>query len=364
MSFLAHGRAFAGVHRPVETRHPIQKAQNRRGISTGFAPRHPRFHRIYNLSIVSVVIVAFLPLMALIAVALLLTQGRGIVYSGERIGQNGVPFNILKFRTLDTAKAAKLTADRVLPAGSNLETPLGRYLRASRLDELPQLFNVLRGDMNLVGPRPVREAIATIERARVANYDRRFAVKPGLVGHSQAYMTHGTTKAIRSRYNNMLIDAPVRYHAELGLFVKVGLSVLKRALQETLIRVRGITPDRRAAKRAEDMHLRLVDGVSGISQQIMALNAETIVLKRPCALPFDHRLHLRIDLGKGRSRIVRLTLTPLDEIGARFAYSCKTDAGRYTLERYVLDLAVVGPARPAKPLELPAVTAPAAPATA
>lgn len=109
---------------------------------------------MYNASVVSVVILALLPLMAVIAIALFLTQGPRILYSGARIGKDQVPFNILKFRTLDDKKAAALTANQVLPAGSNIETPLGRFLRASRLDELPQLFNVLRGDMNLVGPAP------------------------------------------------------------------------------------------------------------------------------------------------------------------------------------------------------------------
>ncbi|NVO21735.1 sugar transferase [Donghicola mangrovi] len=349
MSFLAHGRAFSEASGPVKAIPKSVSAPMRRGISTGFAPRHPRLHRCYNAAVVSVVIVAFLPLMALISVALLLTQGPRIIYSGERIGKDRVPFNILKFRTLDDKKAAALTANQVLPAGSNIETPLGRFLRASRLDELPQLFNVLRGDMNLVGPRPVREAIAVIERARVPDYDRKFAVKPGLVGHSQAYMTHGTTKRIRSRYNNMLIDAPVNYGAELGLFAKVGFSVLRRAAQETLKRLRGIGPDQMAATRASQMGLRLLDVRTGISQTIAALDAETIVLNRPIALPFTHDLKVRIQLGNGRFRQARITLTPLDEIGARFAYDCKTDGGRYTIERYVLDLAVVGPARPTLP---------------
>ncbi len=355
MSFLAHGRTFGAASGPVKAVRVPQSSGLRRGVSTGFAPRNQRLHRIYNASVVSVVIVALLPLMAVIAAALLMTQGPRIIYSGSRIGKDQVPFNILKFRTLDDKKAAALTANQVLPAGSNIETPLGRFLRASRLDELPQLFNVLRGDMNLVGPRPVREAIAQIERQRVPNYDHKFAVKPGLVGHSQAYMTHGTTKRIRARYNNMLIDAPVNYGAEIGLFGKVGFSVLRRAVQEGLKRLRGQKADKLAALRAKDMCLRLQDRRTGISQMVAALDGDTIVLERPIALPFTHDLQVRIQLGNGRSRMARVTLTPLDEIGARFAYDCKSDAGRYTIERYVLDLAVVGPARPAvRPTDAPA----------
>lgn len=355
MSFLAHGRTFGAASGPVKAVRVPESSRLRRGISTGFAPRNPRLHRIYNASVVSVVILALMPLMAVIALALLVTQGPRIIYSGPRIGKDQVPFNILKFRTLDDKKAAALTANQVLPAGSNIETPLGRFLRASRLDELPQLFNVLRGDMNLVGPRPVRDAIAQIERQRVPNYDHKFAVKPGLVGHSQAYMTHGTTKRIRARYNNMLIDAPVNYGAEIGLFGKVGFNVLRRAVQEGLKRLRGQKPDQLATLRANQMGLRLQDRRTGISQMIAALDGETVVLERPIALPFHHDLQVRIQLGNGRSRMARITLTPLDELGARFAYDCKTDAGRYTIERYVLDLAVVGPARPmTRPADAPA----------
>ncbi len=348
MSFLAHGRAFGTASGPVMAVPLSEHAPMRRGITTGFAPRNPRIHRIYNAAVVSVVILVFLPLMALIAVALLVTQGPRIIYSGERIGKDQKPFNILKFRTLDDKKAAELTANQVLPTGSNIETPLGRFLRASRLDELPQLFNVLRGDMNLVGPRPVREAIAQIERQRVPDYDRKFAVKPGLVGHSQAYMTHGTTKRIRSRYNNMLIDAPVNYRAEVALFGKVGFNVLRRAIQETRKRLTGKRSDQLATERASRMSLRLLDRRTGIAQSVAALDGQTIVLSRPIALPFIHDLQVRITLGNGRIRNARVTLTPLDEIGARFAYECKTDAGQYTIERYALDLAVVGPACPPK----------------
>lgn len=160
-------------------------------------------------------------------------------------------------------------------------------------------------------------------------------------------MTHGTTKRIRARYNNMLIDAPVNYGAEIALFGKVGFNVLRRAAQEALKRLRGQKADQLATLRAKEMGLRLQDRRTGISQMVAALDGDTIVLERPIALPFDHDLQVRIQLGNGRSRVARISMTPLDEIGARFAYDCKTDAGRYTIERYVLDLAVVGPTRPA-----------------
>ncbi|MEC9199353.1 MAG: sugar transferase [Pseudomonadota bacterium] len=346
MSFHPQARTFRAVSGPVENPSSQRAMGSRNGVKTGFAPRHAGVHRLYNAVIAAALISVSLPLFVTISVALLLTQGPGIIYRGERIGLNGKSFNILKFRTLDNRKAAELTSDKVLPADSNIETPLGRYLRASRLDEMPQLFNVLMGHMNMVGPRPVRKAIADIERLRVPNYDHKFRVKPGLVGHSQAYMTHGTSKRIRARYNNMLVTAPVNYRYEMALFAKVGLNVLLRAAEESYKRLTQKGADQIAKDRARRMQLALVDQGSDKTQLVTALSANTLVLRRPLFLARNDRYWVEITLAGGRVRRAAVALTPLDGTGTRFAYSCRSDAARYMIERYVLDLAVVGPSRP------------------
>ena len=133
------------------------------------------------------------PLLALIALAILADSGRPVLFRQRRIGEAGKPFDVLKFRTMVT------DAERRLPELIDLSaldepafkipddprvTRIGRRLRRSSLDELPQLFNVLRGDMSLVGPRPEEEAV-------VALYDERqrgrLAVKPGMTGPMQVY---------------------------------------------------------------------------------------------------------------------------------------------------------------------------------
>lgn len=187
---------------------------------SGYVPRSPALYRAWNLALVVPLILLSLPLLAFIAAALGVTQGpRNIFHCGERIGRKGRPFRIIKFKTLRD-EAAQLTRDRVLPPDARVETPLGKHLRETRLDELPQLFNVLKGDMNLLGPRPVRPAIAAACRRYIRNYDARFKVKPGLVGYTQALMPHGADKAIRARINAMLCRRHVRLGQEV-LFLAI-----------------------------------------------------------------------------------------------------------------------------------------------
>ena len=196
--------------------------------SFGFKPTSETLHRSYNMTIALVFLVLLAPLMVLISIALVLTQGFRIFYFGPRVGKDRQEFNIIKFRTLDGDRAANLTSATVLPDGTGIETPLGKYLRTTRLDELPQLVNVLIGDMNMCGPRPVRPEMAALYRERMSRFDDRFAVRPGLVGHSQAFMSHGTSETIRERYNVRLCRAPVSYVREMVLLLTVGSCVILR----------------------------------------------------------------------------------------------------------------------------------------
>jgi lipopolysaccharide/colanic/teichoic acid biosynthesis glycosyltransferase len=200
---------------------------------SGYRPRHPGFYRLWNLLVSSFLLLLAAPLIAVIAVALACTQGpRNIFYCGPRLGQGSREFGIIKFMTL-RREAAGLTKDRVLPENAALETPLGKYLRDTRLDELPQLINVVRGDMNMLGPRPVRASIAASCRASVPAYDTRFEVKPGLIGYTQALMPHGAEKAIRARVNSMLCHRPVNLAHEMSFISVTGLCVMLKTVALT-----------------------------------------------------------------------------------------------------------------------------------
>lgn len=129
--------------------------------------------------IASVAMVALAPLMALIGAAVKVSSPGPVIYSQVRVGQGGRPFHIYKFRTM--VDGADRLAANVSPDGDPRVTRIGRVLRACYLDELPQLVNIIRGEMRLVGPRPeTPEYVALYD----ATERRVLEVKPGLVGPS------------------------------------------------------------------------------------------------------------------------------------------------------------------------------------
>jgi len=129
--------------------------------------------RLFDVAASLVALVVLSPLLAFIALAVKVTSSGPVFHRGERIGRGGVPFRILKFRTMRVdASGPGITRE-----GDDRVTPLGRILRRSKLDELPQLVNVLRGEMSIVGPRP--EAPEYV--ALYTDAERRvLTVRPGL----------------------------------------------------------------------------------------------------------------------------------------------------------------------------------------
>jgi lipopolysaccharide/colanic/teichoic acid biosynthesis glycosyltransferase len=158
-----------------------------------------RARRAVNVAVAAVGLLLVTPVMALIALAIRLTSPGPIFYRQTRIGLDrrhglggnyrrrvdlgGKPFTILKFRTMRTDRGG---APEVWASADDPRvTPLGRVLRKYRLDELPQLLNVLRGEMNVVGPRPEQPTIFASLRAQVPGYSLRQRVRPGITGWAQ-----------------------------------------------------------------------------------------------------------------------------------------------------------------------------------
>lgn len=170
----------------------------------------------------------------LILFAMLLTKladGGPVLWLGERLGKDRKPFVMYKIRSLAIGAEAKSGGRLVTPdmaAKLNLEHRYGRFLRDSRLDELPQFLNVLKGDMRLFGPRPIRRKVYEQECRDIPGYDRRFTVKPGLFGYSQVLTPHSSDKRIRKKLDNHFIAAEPSLSRRLVFLSSVLLVLLSR----------------------------------------------------------------------------------------------------------------------------------------
>jgi exopolysaccharide biosynthesis polyprenyl glycosylphosphotransferase len=155
-----------------------------------FRETSPIAKRLFDLVIGSVLAVGGLILTPLIAVAVLVDGGSPVFYRQRRVGRGGREFHLMKFRSM-TSDAEKDGAARWSPAGDSRVTRVGRFLRRTRLDELPNVLAILRGDMSVVGPRPERpEFIDQLER-EVPLYRARLVVRPGLTGWAQVNVPYG-----------------------------------------------------------------------------------------------------------------------------------------------------------------------------
>jgi exopolysaccharide biosynthesis polyprenyl glycosylphosphotransferase len=148
--------------------------------------------RVLDAGGAAVFLVCFSPLLVLIAVLVWLSDGGPVLYSQTRVGLGGRRFTIIKFRTMRRDAESDLGAIWSLPHDPRC-TRLGHYLRRSGLDELPQLWNVLRGDMSIVGPRPERPEFTREFQKEHQGYDLRHVVRGGLTGYAQIHGWRGYT---------------------------------------------------------------------------------------------------------------------------------------------------------------------------
>jgi lipopolysaccharide/colanic/teichoic acid biosynthesis glycosyltransferase len=166
--------------------------------------------------------------MAAIALAVRLTDGGPIFYRQVRVGLNGAHFTIIKFRSMGENAEEHLGAIWSVPDDPRC-TRIGHYLRRYGLDELPQLWNILRGDMSLVGPRPERPEFTRSFRDEYPNYEARHSVRPGLTGYAQVFGWRGYT-SIEERLRH---DLYYLRHWSIGLDAYVLLLTLSRGWSET-----------------------------------------------------------------------------------------------------------------------------------
>ncbi len=172
--------------------------------------------RLFDLLVSCMLLLLGVPLFAAIIVLGKLTSRGPVFYSQERVGRGGSTFHILKFRSMNV-DAEQATGPVFASANDSRSTPFGAWLRRTCLDELPQLVNVLRGEMSLVGPRPERPFFVNRFRLQYPDYDRRHDVRPGITGWAQIRGWRGNTSISRRlqcdldyvRRRTLLVDLAV-----------------------------------------------------------------------------------------------------------------------------------------------------------
>jgi lipopolysaccharide/colanic/teichoic acid biosynthesis glycosyltransferase len=138
--------------------------------------------------------------MGLVAAAIWLTSPGPVIFRQVRVGRGGSSFTMYKFRTMHL-EAERGTGPVLATENDPRVTRLGRFLRATRLDELPQLWNVLSGDMSFVGPRPERPEFVRQFEVEIQGYRERLKVRPGLTGYAQVNGEYHTSPATKLKYD-------------------------------------------------------------------------------------------------------------------------------------------------------------------
>jgi lipopolysaccharide/colanic/teichoic acid biosynthesis glycosyltransferase len=198
-------------------------------------PGRPRDAVLRALDVVlsALFLVVSLPLAATIAAGLLLTSGRPLFYRGERVGRGGRVFTMLKFRTLNADAETRLgpyLGEELVRRTEREFAPLGRWLKATQLDEIPQFWNVLRGDMSLVGPRPIRPRFFEELAHELPAYWQRLVVRPGLTGLAQVRRGYETSMGEKLAHDlEWIADRSVRLY--LRTVAATGWRVLRQSVR-------------------------------------------------------------------------------------------------------------------------------------
>src|SRR5919106_705428 len=187
--------------------------------------------RALDLVISALALVVLAPIWLLVAGTIFATSGAPVLYRGLRVGRQGRVFTMLKFRTLHPDAESRLGpyyGEELSRRTASEVTRLGRWLRASQLDEIPQLWNVLSGAMSIVGPRPIRPTFFEELAREIPQYWQRLVVRPGLTGFAQTRMGREEAWAEKLAHD-------LEYIADrsVGLYLRVVAATLWRGLRPT-----------------------------------------------------------------------------------------------------------------------------------
>jgi exopolysaccharide biosynthesis polyprenyl glycosylphosphotransferase len=198
-------------------------------FSDGFRThaRMTAIQRVYSFAVALVGLVLFLPVMALVALVVMLESKGPILFAQERVGKDGKVFRLYKFRSMRADAEAKSGPVWTIDNDPRV-TRVGGILRKSHLDELPQLWNVLRGDMNIVGPRPERPEFMHLLESQIPYYAQRHIVRPGVTGWAQVRYNYGST--VEEQYEKLRHDFYYIKHVSPSLDFLILFETVKIAL--------------------------------------------------------------------------------------------------------------------------------------
>ena len=182
--------------------------------------------RAFDIVAAAGLIVAFSWLLALTAIAVRLDSAGPSIYRQRRVGKDGKEFDIYKFRSMRTD--AEKDGAQWAKAGDDRITRIGRLIRRTRIDELPQAFNILKGDMSFVGPRPERPEFVALLEKDIPHYHDRHLIKPGITGWAQ--VRHAYTASVEGARDKLCYDLFYVKHFSLLLDVLIVLMTVRVAV--------------------------------------------------------------------------------------------------------------------------------------
>jgi len=279
-------------------------------VGGGYLKPSALLGRLFNVALALPLLLLSLPVICVVAVAILLRNGRPIIFRSERLGFRKRHFVMYKFRTL-VPNAEDVVGPNLLTHEHQLSTPFGKFLRETRLDELPQLVNVLKGEMELVGPRPVRPTVYEAICRNIPNYDMRFGVMPGIVGFSQLFTPSNAPKRIRTLVDNALVRKKDKLAWDVGIVFYAGWRILCIIVSRTWrLMVNGLVRERVLKHYDEKRKLERVtpkrarvwtpDSPEPIAE-LIDINEQAFLMRAPAKLSLTAPLALRLETEVSRS---------------------------------------------------------------
>jgi putative colanic acid biosysnthesis UDP-glucose lipid carrier transferase len=186
--------------------------------------------RVLDLFVALIAILLLWPILLIAAIAIKLDSKGPVIFKQRRNGLNGREFVVLKFRTMTVLEDGPNVTQA--SRGDRRITHVGKFLRRSSIDELPQLFNVVKGEMSLVGPRPHPVSLDNKYRSLIADYDCRFRVKPGLTGWAQINGLRGETATVPQMAQRVRADVWYINNCSVGLDIIILIRTCFEVLRE------------------------------------------------------------------------------------------------------------------------------------